>query len=258
MVRTAAMQEGVGMPKLVDAVIAGVGLFASLAMLGVLELHFDAEFFATPMMASGIIFFAPYHPPSPSGFLVCTAGSATLAAAALAASSAQDWTRAACAGAAAGALLVWYKETGKIHPPAAALSILMADAVAHEIAASTFSSWASSLSFVLFPWLTGHAVLWLSAVLVSRVREEARREFGLAAVPTPGGTHGQKLSDAFRHFDTSNSGTLDVFELKVAMRRVAGIDLPLAQCQQHIDNFDANGDGVIDYEEFESIFGHVF
>ena len=68
----------------------------------------------------------------------------------------------------AGALLLWFKATSTIFPPSAVLSVLMAQAVAGGAAASTFSGWSSSLSYVAFPWLTGHALLWASAYMVCK------------------------------------------------------------------------------------------
>ena len=89
--------------KGIDAALAGLGLFGSLALMSLLEPIVGVKLFAAPMMASGIIFFSPASPPNPFGFLVATTGSATVAAGALAMMSARSLPAAASAGAATAA-----------------------------------------------------------------------------------------------------------------------------------------------------------
>jgi hypothetical protein len=78
------------------------------------------------------------------------------------------------AGAAAGTLLVWYKNTNSIFPPAAVLSVLMAQTIVAASTAAPVARWASSLKFVMAPWLAGHAVLYASAQAVSIARQHAQ------------------------------------------------------------------------------------
>ena len=164
-------------PRVLDALLAGLGLSAALALLGGLGPLLGVELYTRSMMASGIIFFVPRAPPAPAVFLVCTAGSATVAAAGLALASALAWSPAACAGAAAGPLLAWYRLTDSVFPPAASLSVLMAASVAGE----GLAAWTASLYFLFFPWLAGHAVLWLAACAVAHVRDAVREECGADA-----------------------------------------------------------------------------
>ena len=164
-------------PRVLDALLAGLGLAGALALLGGLGPLLGVELYTRSMMASGIIFFVPAAPPTPAVFLVCTAGSATVAAAGLALASAFAWSPAACAGASAGPLLVWYRFTDSVFPPTASLPVLMAASVAGE----GLAAWTSSLFFLFFPWLAGHAVLWLAACAVGHVRDAVRLEFGVDA-----------------------------------------------------------------------------
>lgn len=57
----------------------------------------------------------------------------------------------------------------------------------------------------------------------------------------------------FQKFDTSHDGALDAYELKVAIRHIAGTDFTIKECNKIISSFDANGDGVIDFDEFNEI-----
>lgn len=103
--------------KLVDTVLAGVGLAASFTLAGALEARLGTKLLIPPMMASGIIFFAGAEPPNPKGFFLGTTGCATMGATILSLLSGRV-PDAAAQGAAAGALLMWYKATGCIFPPA--------------------------------------------------------------------------------------------------------------------------------------------
>jgi len=162
-------------PKIVDSLIAGVGLFASISAMGFLEQKMGVKLFVPPMMASGIIFFAPMHTPDPFGFLSGTAAGVTVCSFFI--TLLANRMPAIGAGAAAGTLLVWYKNTNCIFPPAAVLSVLMAQTIVAAGASSTaapIARWASSLKFVMAPWLAGHAVLYAAAQGVSLVRQHTQ------------------------------------------------------------------------------------
>jgi hypothetical protein len=102
---------------------------------------------------SSITFFAPMSPPSPYGFLVGTAGAATLCAAcfnvarsrllAMGAPTAASAPTVA-AGISAGVLLFWYKVMATIYPSCARLPVTMAASVNALELASPFARWHSS------------------------------------------------------------------------------------------------------------------
>merc|ERR1719247_45949 len=109
-------------------------------------------------MASGIIFFAGAEPPPPKGFLGGTVCSAVLSVSVFQAIEAYTGLPVAVAQAAsAGCLLVFYKSWGAIFPPAAVLTGTLAGA------ASTAGPM-NGASFLVFPWLAGHALLYLAAL----------------------------------------------------------------------------------------------
>ena len=112
--------------KAVDAALSGIGLAATFAVMGMLGPKLGVNLVAPPMMASGIIFFSPLTPPNPKGFLSGTVGCASVSAALYSLVSSGAMGVPAAQGVAAGALLVWYKITGVIFPPAAVLCVLMA------------------------------------------------------------------------------------------------------------------------------------
>lgn len=97
--------------KAVDTLLAGIGLFASIALLGWVQDTFHVQAFVPAMMASGIIFFAGPAPPDPRGFLSGTLCSATLSAFLLYTLD-EVLPPVAADGASAALLLVWYKTVG--------------------------------------------------------------------------------------------------------------------------------------------------
>lgn len=61
----------------------------------------------------------------------------------------------------------------------------------------------------------------------------------------------RKLKECFEAFDADNSGTIDAAELKeILTREGGGHPLSEADCQEIIDDFDVNHDGVLDFDEF--------
>jgi len=231
-----------GVPKVVDAVLAGLGLFSSLAVLGALEPTLGLKLVCPPMMASGVIFFAGADgPPDPKGFLSGTVGCSTVSAALLRALSGRVSVPAA-QGAAAGALLVWYKMTGVLFPPAAVLSVLMLQAGAGSMA-----------SFILFPWLAGHVGLYTGALGVSALRHQVQLSMAQSRITALGSLPDEELKKIFARFDTSKDGFLDPTELRLALRVATNADVDLDTCKRMIAATDKNGDGVVDFKEFRAI-----
>jgi len=197
--------------KVIDTFIGGLGLFAAISMLGVLEPRLGIKLFVPPMMASGIIFFAPNAPPDPFGFLSGTTAGVSICSFMLALLSPR-LPAAVAAGGAAGALLVWYKSTNSIFPPAAVLSVLMAQSVAASSTATGVARWAASLNFVAAPWVAGHVLLYGSAMATSVVRQNVSMHLGLQKLRD---VPAAKLRDVFKKYDISGDGELDAVELKV-------------------------------------------
>ena len=228
--------------KLVDTVMAGVGLAGTFAVMGALEAKFSGvKLFVPPMMASGIIFFSPATPPSPKGFVSGTIGCSSLSAAVLSLfNGMSSVSPVAAQGAAAGALLMWYKATNSIFPPAAVLCVLM-------------SGQASSLSFVARTWLGGHACLYSGAMAVSAMRQQVRMSIARSSLRSLGGLSKEDLLATFRQFDLSKDGSLDASELKCALKVALGTDLSLKDCQNLIAGVDKDGNGEVDFGEFMAI-----
>jgi hypothetical protein len=190
-------------PRAADAALAGLGLFGGLAALGLLEPLLGLKLFAPPMMASGIIFFAGPTPPSPKGFLSGTLCSATLSFGMLALLS-PLLPPAAAQGAAAGTLLVWYKATGAIFPPAAVLAGALTTATVS--AAAPAASLASVGRYLAFPWLAGHTILFIAAYGMSDVRQRARVALTKRELAALKGQSDATLQAMFVRFDTSGDG----------------------------------------------------
>ena len=244
--------------KMVDTVLAGLGLWGGCTALGLLEPLTGLRLFAPPMMASGIIFFAGPQPPHPKGFLSGTLCSATLSLVTLTALT-PVLPPVAAQGAAAGVLLMWYKCTGAIFPPAAVLAGALATASV-SAASATFSI-GRSLSFLAFPWLAGHAFLYGCAIGTSEVRLRARvfmTKRKLRQRPTKNGLLLENMDDAalravFERFDTSGDGVLDADELKVGLRVALGVEVTQPEAAELVAAADKDGTGNVDFDEFVAI-----
>ena len=234
-----------GLPKVVDALLAGAGLATSLAIMGALESRGVAKLYAMPMMASGIIFFSNPAPPHPRAFLTGTLGCATLSTAVLTLLKGRA-PAAVAQGAAAGALLVWYKLTSCIFPPAAVLCCLMLQAQT--------GSGTSALGFIAAPWLAGHACLYVGALGVGAVRGRARQSLTRAQLrQMSDGLSVEELRGIFAQFDTSQDGSLDANELKCALRVALGTDLTLEDCEELVRKADTDGNDTLSFGEFRAI-----
>eukprot|EP00326_Haptolina_ericina_P011918 CAMPEP_0181223234 /NCGR_PEP_ID=MMETSP1096-20121128/30400_1 /TAXON_ID=156174 ORGANISM="Chrysochromulina ericina, Strain CCMP281" /NCGR_SAMPLE_ID=MMETSP1096 /ASSEMBLY_ACC=CAM_ASM_000453 /LENGTH=192 /DNA_ID=CAMNT_0023316067 /DNA_START=375 /DNA_END=950 /DNA_ORIENTATION=+ len=191
-------------------------------------------------MASAIIFFAGATPPNPTAFLSGTLCSATLSFAVLTCAS-RAMGPVAAQGAAAGTLLMWYKAIGVgVFPPAAVLAGLL---TAKSLSGTTASSLGPSLRYLCFPWLAGHAWLFSCALATSEVRSRARVFLTTRQLAAWGDQTDEALKSIFNTFDTSGDGTLDVDELKVALRVALGLDLSRSDCEQVVAVADRDGDG---------------
>ena len=61
-----------------------------------------------------------------------------------------------------------------------------------------------------------------------------------------------RITDVFRDFDTDFSGTIEIGELRRALQHL-GVDLSERDFELVRPMFDLNGDGVVDYAEFDKI-----
>ena len=225
--------------KIADGAVAGLGVVLSFAAIEALQQAFGLSLIVAPMMASTIILFTAAAPPNPKGLLLGTLGCSTLSAAFNSLASAA-FSPAVGMGAAAAALMLWFKMTGCIFPPTAVLCMLMMGKP-------------SPYSFVLRTWLPGHACLSAGAMATSVLRGLTRKALKKAEVRSLGGLSRVQLKDIFAKYDTSGDGTLDAHELKLALRVVTGASVPMRACVELIGKLDRNGNGVLDFSEFMSI-----
>jgi hypothetical protein len=150
-------------------------------------------------------------------------------------------------------LLVWYKTVGAIFPPAAVLAgtltTLGTDAASMDQLSET-EALLKGATFLVTPWLTGHAALYGGALGMSQVRAAARLAMTENQMHELGGLSDDKLRDIFEKFDTDRSGALDADELKIALRVVLGADLAIEDVQKLVDRADRDGNSVVDFQEF--------
>lgn len=245
----------VGKVRLLDSFLAGLGLWFGCAVLGVAERHVGVPLFAPPMMASGIIFSFGLTPPHPKGFISGTFCSATFSLLVYACirgvTPADDDPSVVAMGAAAGAMVFWYKLSATVFPPAVVLagSLGSTAAVSHDLTKTVMeTAW-----YLCFPWLVGHAFIYACALFFSRVRAMARRKLAKARMSSLGDLSDHSLFEVFKTFDTSGDGQLDANELKVALRMALRMELSIEDCVQLVNAADKNGSATCDFDEFKAI-----
>lgn len=233
------------MLRMTDAALAGIGLWSVISALSKLqERYSDAQhpLFMTSMLASGIIFFAAPSPPPPTPFLVGTLCSATVSLAVLGVMK-KFFSKVVANGAAAGALLISYKLSGVMFPPAIGLFGKLS---------SKATLWQDA-EYLFFPWLVGHASVYVAAMAFSYLRSYVRAELAKGELHRLAEGSDTELRKAFNHYDTSGDGALDASELKLALRTAISTDLEIRDCEQLIAAADRNGTGTIDFEEFKNV-----
>ena len=244
MVLQAAMDEKAivtsqDVPKAVDTVCAAVGAATGIYLLGELELRLGVKLYGPPLAASSIIIFSGITPPPAKNVFFGTMGAAFFALCLFQLVGGTPETRAL---AVAGSLL-WFKSSGALFPPAAALCAVFLDSPTLQ---------ASGWSYLLFPCLSGQTILYVVAMGLAQLRQQLRvsitkqqLDFGSATL--------EEMSELFLRFDTSGDGRIDATELQVALRALLGSELDLADCKQLVQDADSDGDGDIDFEEFVAI-----
>ncbi|GJP46298.1 hypothetical protein CLOM_g9685 [Closterium sp. NIES-68] len=92
-------------------------------------------------------------------------------------------------------------------------------------------------------------------------------EFLLAAHKAPCNCHSigapcwhenEDLQKAFTLFDCDNSGDITAEELQQAIWKLSGDSVSLSDCQRMIARVDSNGDGMVDFNEFQRMMEGVF
>ena len=108
-------------------------------------------------------------------------------------------------------------------------------------------------TFLLFPWLSGHSALYVSALGVSKLRDEARVAMTKTQMEFLESLTDDELLATFKRFDIDGSNALDADELKLGLRVVLGVDLAIGDCEKLINQADRDGNGVVDFDEFAAI-----
>ncbi len=79
-------------------------------------------------------------------------------------------------GATAGCMLMWYRVTNSIFVPATSLGFLIPHPKSTQLSMIGwgYSRLRTALHFLLFQWISGHAVLYMSAVAAAWLRAKVR------------------------------------------------------------------------------------
>lgn len=235
-------------PRVIDAVIAGVGLAIGHGVLALAEYATGLAWYTQPTMAVGIIFFAGARPPSIKAFMVGTVCGSTLSMVTIVAvAQLTNLPIVFANGLSAGIMLTCYKFMGGIFPPAAALPSLLAASVLEP-----GGTLLEAAHFLCFPWLAGSGALYAVATATSHVRSYVHNVLAHQALSSLGKLSDEDLREVFTKFDIDGSQHLDATELQVALRQF-GFEASLEEAQDLVSRADVDGNGEIDFDEFVSI-----
>lgn len=235
--------------SVVDTVLAALSVTAAIMLIHVAESLTGLKLFEAKMIASATVFSSNPRPPGPRAFLVCSA-CAVAAGVALHSAGAHGKSGPAII---AGLHLLFSKLSGNSFASTAGLA---------QFLASPWDEWSKPVAFVFTPWLFGHTLLYLFALVAAAIRQRVRiflvqRSWSLETLQAAkvgsgdmATTSRERLRSLFKTYDTSGDGRIDAVELRVAYRALARVDLSLEDCQGMIRAFDADGNGTIDFEEF--------
>jgi len=150
-----------------DTTLAAVGVGVGLWLLSYLEALVGQPLYASSLSSSAVLMFWGHRPPPLRNVFVGTLGGTLIAVAAVQLLGDSDLARSACIGA----VMLYFKSTNSLFPPAAALSATFFDNDQLQKV-----GWL----YPLFPCAVGTAVLYALALAVCRVRLEARLWAGRA------------------------------------------------------------------------------
>ena len=236
-------------PRVVDALLGAAGCGATVAAMHALD-HagvLPAKLFAAPMLGSSVILYGGQRPPPASVFVVGSVG-AFLLGTGLGYAAGDGSTPALAHCLCAALMLLWFKLSSAFFVPAVVLAAFYAQHH-HATHHGAPSLW-SALLYFASPWLAGHAVLYMGATLTSRLRQHARVAVTLQGFKRFAGDE-TRLREIFERYDTSGDGFLDPPEVKLAMRCATGFELELEDCERLVRSLDVDGNGVIDFHEFQ-------
>jgi EF-hand domain pair len=260
----------------VDAVLAAAGCAGSLAFLQFLTDHIPGyEFMGSFLVGSALKFFFNENPPTLEAFVQSSLF-------AIVAGESLHLVPYFCGEWARSVLLfstvLYWKLYGGMWTSANTLAMIVAaesGGWTRVVPGMRELKWWANLQddqvqkhfpwkFLFFPYLSGHLILYVLALLLSIVRRKARtyliqREF--ISKQLDGGMDWQtdivggkerreRLRKLFNRMDTSGDGTLDVVELQVALRAATGTDISLSDTREILKSVDSDGNGSLDFNEF--------
>jgi len=237
------------LPEVVDACLAGLSVAAVIALIHAADdLITGVKLFHPSMLPACAMVCNNAVVPSPRAFCV-TSACAVVAGVVFHTLGATGTTNPAIISALH---LFFSKMAGASFGPTVALAGFLS---------GTWTSWKAPIEFIVAPWLTGYAMLYLFAATAASGRRRVRVALELRTVESALGGAVAGLGDSeeairarlrktFEKYDTNRDGTLDKLEFRVAYRALTGSDISEADCADVIRAVDTSGDEVVDFDEW--------
>ena len=221
-----------------DTAIAACGATFGFWSISQLESLTGIPFYAGTFASSTMIIFSGVKPPPPRNIFLGTLGGASAAVAVCTLLGDGELARSV----AVGLSLVWFKVSGTVYPPGAALGAVFFDSEARQ---------SLGWSFVLCPCLTGNAVLYSIATALAPLRKQARVSLTMDALrEAEAGVDREALQKLFGSFDSNGDGVVDASELKVLLKIGVGADVSDEDCEAIVRTVDTDGDATMTFDEF--------
>ena len=250
-------------PRVIDAIMAGVNITFGVWLVAYLDKVLPFRIFHGKMVGSCIAFMSNTKPPPLTAFTCCNcyAFLVGIALHELQRITPLDLDSDQLVAISTGTAIVFWRLSQMSFSAAIAICMVIGD-----------KGWGvhspEALRFLVTPWLAGHGLLYVLALVLAEIRsflrvyltgrelrnelvELARREGKTVKC-----SYKERMRTLFDEVDSSNDARIDATEVKVAIRKLTGNDASLEDCTRIVRLVDIDGNGSLDFNEFCQALEH--